>query len=145
MSRLATRIIRLSAGYDLLLTAAFPLPFTAPLAFDGLRLLQTTLGTTGQLPDPGDLVALLFANMMGSLVVVWSVFRLLRPTLLAGAGDATARFLFALAMASCLLSGGTTILWGLLILELGWGLLQAWVVQRERRRARGAGALAYAG
>jgi hypothetical protein len=75
----------------------------------------------------------MFANLMGSLVVVWSVFRLARPSRAAGAADTAARILFSLGMAAALIQGGSPLVLGMLILEVLWALVQGVVVVSARR------------
>ncbi len=136
----AVRVIRASAVYDLVVTSAFALPWTVGVVFAGIGWVHGTLGLSGALPSPDSAFTVLFANLMGSLVVVWSVVRLLRPSLALGVADTCARFLFALGMASALSSGGTGLLAGFLVAEVAWGLVQAGVVVsalRARARSRG--------
>ncbi|PJN24556.1 hypothetical protein CG736_18050 [Kitasatospora sp. CB02891] len=66
-----------------------------------------TLGA-GELPPP-EPVLTLFANLMGSLVVVWALLRLLRPLPVHGRYDSAARLLFACRQA--LAHGATGLLW----------------------------------
>jgi hypothetical protein len=67
------RIVRASAWYDLVITAGFATPWTYGLLHDALSSLGGALGL-GVLPalDP---VQTLYANLMGSVVVVWAILR----------------------------------------------------------------------
>jgi hypothetical protein len=78
-------------------------------------------------------MTLLFASLMGSLVLVWSVLRLLRPTAELGLADTVARLLFASWMAVALANGATGMLVGFLVAELGWAAAQGRVVLPLRR------------
>jgi hypothetical protein len=127
------RTVRISAFYDLIVTAGFALPFAAPAVFEGFEVLHAALGLPGSVPDAGDPYTLMFANLMGSLVVVWSVFRLARPSRAAGAADTAARILFSLGMAAALIQGGSPLVLGMLILEVLWALVQGVVVVSARR------------
>src|SRR5690348_11077418 len=94
------RLVRASAWYDLLVTAAFATPWTYALAHGALSALGEALGL-GAFP-PLDPVQTLYANLMGSVVVVWSVLRLRRTIPAHGLYDASARVLFSLWMAYAL-------------------------------------------
>ncbi|WP_277209308.1 hypothetical protein [Isoptericola croceus] len=131
----ALRIVRLSAAYDLLVTAPFALPWTAALVLSGLAGAHATLGLGGAAPDPGDVFVLLFASLTGSVVTVWALVRLWRPSLALGLADSVARALFALAMVVALASGASTVVVGFLVPEILWGVVQAGAVLRAWRRA----------
>ncbi len=129
------RIIRQSAGYDLLVTAPFALPWTAGLVFDGLAELNEALGLGGVTPAANDVVTVMFANLMGSIVVVWAVFRIARPTIAAGVADTAARVLFSLGMTVALINGASALIGVLLTLELVWALVQGFALLPSRRQA----------
>ncbi len=129
------RVIRISALYDLVITAGFALPWTAVLVFGGLAQAHEALGLTGITPSPDDVFTVMFANLMGSIVVVWAVFRILRPTIAAGVADTTARLLFSVGMATALLNGATALTGVLLAFELAWVVVQGGAVLAHRRRA----------
>ena len=95
----ALRTIRRSALYDLIVTLPFATPWTARWLFAGLGALHEALGLPGPRPVLVDAIPVLFANLMGSLVVVWSITRLHAPTLSHGVADTAARGAFALWMA----------------------------------------------
>jgi hypothetical protein len=71
----ALRVVRLSALYDLVVTAGFAFAVTATAIFDVLRGVHENLGLTGLMPDPGDPFTVMFANLMGSVVTVWLTAR----------------------------------------------------------------------
>ena len=75
-------------------------------------------------PSADAVYTVLFANLMGSLVVVWSLYRLVRPSRAAGAADVAARTLFSLAMVAALASGASPLLLALLVPEAAWGVVQ---------------------
>ena len=120
----ARRVVRASAIYDLVTTVGF-LPFLAPALFGLLASAHLSLGLTGAPPDAADVYTVMFANLMGGLVVVWSAFRLVRPSLLAGAADSAGRALFATGMAIAIVHGASSLLWPMLVLEVLWGVAQA--------------------
>jgi hypothetical protein len=118
------RIVALSALYDLLVTGAFATPWTARLAVAQLASLHTTLGLRGLVPSIDGVVPLFFANLMGSLVVVWALVRLRARTAFLGAADTLGRVLFSTWMIYGLIHGATPLLGVLLVLEIGWGIVQ---------------------
>ncbi len=130
----ARTIVRASAIYDLLVTVPFALPVTATWLFTALHTLHENLGLTGATPDAGAVFTLMFANLMGSVVSVWALFRIARPTLAAGVADTGARVLFSLGMITALAGGASPLVVVMLVLEVAWGVVQGVAVLRARRR-----------
>lgn len=128
----ALRTIRRSALYDLIVTAPFATPWTARWVLDALGALHDTLGLPGQRPALADPFAVLFANLMGSLVVLWSIVRLRAPTLDHGRSDTIARVLFSLWMAWALIAGASPLIGGFLAAELAWAAVQLRAVRAAR-------------
>jgi hypothetical protein len=112
-------VVRGSAWYDLIVTAAFATPWS----FAFVHGLLSALNLPGELPafQP---VHLLMANLLGSLVCVWAVLRIRDPQAFYGRYDAVARFLFAAWQAYALLHGASSILLVFLVFELAWGIAQ---------------------
>jgi hypothetical protein len=131
----AIGVVRASAFYDLVATVGFAFPFTAPLIFTGLGALNDALGLAGATPDPTDPFTVMFANLMGGLVIVWAVFRLARPSREAGAADVVGRLFFSLGMVAALLNGASSLVGVLLVLEVLWAVVQAAAVVTARPRA----------
>ena len=77
------RIVRASGWYDLLVTWPFVLPWTFAWLYAQLGMLAAVLGLPGTL-HPLDTTHMLLANLLGSVVVVWSVARIVAPTVLLG-------------------------------------------------------------
>lgn len=127
----ARRVVFLSALYDLLVTWPFATPWTARLLTDWLTAAHEALGLPGFAPSVEG-VGLLFANLMGSIVVVWSVVRLRSPTIALGRADTMGRVLFSTWMTWALVSGASPVLLPFLVLEAGWALLQGVVVLGSR-------------
>jgi len=125
------RIVRASAGWDLLVTAGFATPWTFTLVHAALNAVGGTLGL-GAFPEL-DLMQVLYANLMGSVVVVWSLLRLIRPLEIHGLFDGIARVLFSTWMAYALTRGAPNLVWAFLIPEMMWGVVQLapWVVRGE--------------
>ena len=78
MSRSLRRLVWWSALYDLVVTAPFATPLTAPLAITQLHGLHTALGLPGTIPEFAPM-HLFFVNLFGTIVVLWSAVRLLDP------------------------------------------------------------------
>jgi hypothetical protein len=116
------QIVRASAWYDLLLTVPFATPWTFALVHAQLSAINQALG--GSALPAFTAFHLLFACLMGSVVLVWSVLRLRRTEARLGRYDGVARFLFALWMGWTLLMTGAPLLWLFLVPEFAWGVAQ---------------------
>ena len=125
------RIVRSSALYDLIVTAAFATPWTLALLHTALNALSDALGLRG-LPEL-DVMQVFYANLMGSVVLVWSTLRIVRPQVIHGLMDGIARVLFSTWMVYALAHGGPEILWGFLAIEAAWGAVQLTLWPRARR------------
>jgi hypothetical protein len=125
------RLVRSSAVYDLVVTAGFATPWTFALLHAALDAASGALGLRG-FPEL-DLMQVFYANLMGSVVVVWSLLRVVRPQAIYGLFDGIARVLFASAMVYALAHGGPEILWGFLVVEAAWGAAQLGLWPRGRR------------
>ena len=116
------RIVRASALYDLLLTAPFATPWTFALPHAQLSTFNQALG--GSTLPAFTPFHVLFACLMGSVVLVWSVLRLHRTEAILGRYDGIGRFLFALWMGWTLASTGAPLLWLFVVPEFAWGVAQ---------------------
>ena len=123
------RVVWFSALYDLILTAPFATPWSFEISRGQLSALSQALG--GQPLPTFDAVQALFALLMGSIVLVWSVLRLRGPTLQLGRYDAAGRALFSLWMAWAWWLTGAPVLLLFLLPEIGWAVAQAWPVRRD--------------
>jgi hypothetical protein len=125
------RLVRSSAVYDLIVTAGFATPWTFTLLHAALDAASGALGLRG---FPAlDLMQVFYANLMGSVVVVWSLLRVVRPQVIHGLFDGIARVLFSSAMVYALAHGGPELLWGFLAVEATWGAAQLGLWSRARR------------
>lgn len=113
-------LVRSSAIYDLVFTAAFAIPGLAALKIGLLGDIHHGLGLSGSFPV-FDTMHLFFVHLLGAVVVVWSVLRLVEPRPLYGLYDSVARFAFTFCMALALAEGGTELVWFFLIPEFLWG------------------------
>ena len=116
------RIFLASAWYDLVVTAVFATPWTLALLYALLATIHRALGLgpLQLLPPEG----VLYANFFGSVVIVWAVLRLRSGLVWLARYDAAARFMFSAAMIHALISGASPLLWGFLVIELTFGILQ---------------------
>lgn len=126
------KIVRASAVYDVLLTAPFATPWTFALLYDQLSAINQSLGGA-PLPAFGPFHVMI-ACLMGTVVLLWSVLRLVQPTVLLGRFDGIGRFLFSIWMGWALLSTGAPVLWLFVIPEFMWGVAQWWPVETDNCR-----------
>ncbi|MGP3978922.1 hypothetical protein ACTWQF_33895 [Streptomyces sp. 8N114] len=66
----------------------------------------------------------LYADMMGSLVVVRALLRIVKPLPAHGLFDGAARTLFSMRLAYALVHGATEVLWPVLAVEIVFGVVQ---------------------
>ena len=117
------QVVRASAAYDLVVTAPFATPWTLAWLHAGLQQLAAALGVA---PLPAlDPLHVLFANLLGIVVVAWSLVRLRRPTVELGRFDAGARLGFALAQCFALVHGASPLVAGFTAFELAFFVAQA--------------------
>lgn len=124
------RLVRASAIYDVLMTAAFATPWTLLLLRQHLSDLNVSLGGA-----PLPLFApfhLLIGSLLGSVVLVWSALRIADPQPRFGRYDAVARYLFSLWMLWALAVTGEPVLWLFVVPELAWGIAQSLPLARAR-------------
>ncbi|OEO31165.1 hypothetical protein VW23_017500 [Devosia insulae DS-56] len=123
------RIVRASALYDLIVTAPFATPWTFTLLGSLLAAIDATLGLPGSIEAPQGL-AMLMGNLMGSVVLVWSVARYRLGLPILGRYDAVARLLFAAWQIHALASGMSWVVLPFLAVEIGMGIAQSLPVRR---------------
>ena len=122
-------LVRTSAWYDLIATLPFATPWSFVWMYGGLAMAAQALGLPGTV-HPLDATHVLLANMLGSVVVVWSMARLLAPNVLFGRLDGVARLMFAAWQIFAYLSGANAIVLGFTAFELLFGVLQWLPVER---------------
>ncbi|APA67737.1 hypothetical protein [Janthinobacterium sp. 1_2014MBL_MicDiv] len=130
------RLVRASAIYDVFMTAAFATPWTFLLLHEHLSTVNVRLGGV-PLPvfEP---FHLLISSLLSSVVMVWSMLRIVDPQPRLGRYDAAARYLFSLWMAWALLVTGQPVLWLFIVPELAWGLAQSLPLHRRGATRGGA-------
>ncbi len=122
-------IVRASAWYDLLVTWPFATPWTFVWLYGSMAALAQSLALPGTV-HPLDATHVMFANLLGSVVVVWSLARVLSPSIRLGRLDGIARFLFAAWQVNAFLSGASAIVLGFTVFELIFGVLQFLPVEK---------------
>ena len=118
------RIFRFSAWYDIVVTAAFATPWSFIFVIGLIADASQAIGLPGQMITP-DVFHIFFANLLGSIVLVWSVARLKLNRLIMVRYDAVGRLLFSIWMAYALLTGASFFIVFLLIPEVILAVLQA--------------------
>lgn len=130
------RIVWASALYDWIVTAPFAFPVLVSWHLSLLTWLHHLLGLAGAIPSSFEPLHLFFINLMGSIVIVWSTLRLVKPDPLLGLFDGFARVLFSAWMFYYLAVWNVTgLLWFLVIPESLWGVIQLygyWLFKKER-------------
>lgn len=127
------RIVRASAWYDLLVTFPFAIAPGVSLVWPLFDALQRRM--TGQALPPLDAHGMLFANFFGSVVVVWSLVRLVYDDPRLGRFDGVARLLFTAAMLRALHHGAAAALLGFVVVEAAFGVLQLVPLRASRSSA----------
>ena len=122
------RLVRASGVYDLLVTALFATPWTFALAHNQLSATNQALGGTA-LPVFAPF-HILFACLLGSVVLIWSLLRIADPQQRFGRFDGAARMMFATWMGWALITTGEPLLWIFILPELAWGIAQWWPVRK---------------
>ncbi|RBB97064.1 hypothetical protein C3E97_029095 [Pseudomonas sp. MWU12-2115] len=125
-------VVRGSAWYDLIVTAAFATPWSFAALHGALTALSQALDLPGELPAFAP-AHMLMANLLGSVVCVWAVLRIRDPQALYGRYDAVARFLFAAWQGYALAHGASSLLVVFLVFELAWGVAQVLPVRTPSR------------
>jgi len=126
------RVVRGSAWYDLLVTAAFVTPWSFAALHGLLISVSQAFDLPGELPafEP---MHMLMANLLGSIVCVWAVLRIRDPQQVYGRYDAVGRFLFSAWQLYALLHGASSLLVIFLFFELAWGVAQVLPVSPSSR------------
>lgn len=125
-------IVRASSVYDLIMTAGFMTPWSASLVLKGFAALSAALALERPVPT-FDVNSMLFANLLGSIVIVWSFWRLMHPSRSVGVYDAYARALFAFWQIFAVAHGASFLILGFTVLEVGFAIAQMLPVNDTRK------------
>lgn len=123
------RIIRASALYDIVQILPFATPWTFALFYHQLSQLNVWLGADA-LPAFAPLHFVL-SSLLGTLVLLWSLYRLGTPSRRLGRFDAIGRLVFAFWIAWAMLQVAMPALWIFLLPELVWGVLESLPVDQS--------------
>jgi hypothetical protein len=126
------RLVKGSAWYDLIVTAAFVTPWSFAALHGVLLSVSQAFNVSGELP-PFEPMHMLVANLLGSIVCVWAVLRIRDPQQVYGWYDAVGRFLFSAWQLYALLHGASSLLAIFLFFELAWGVAQVLPVRAPSR------------
>lgn len=122
-SRMNLKIVRASAWYDLVVTSALMTPWTAAMLLALLASLSAQLGL-----DRGfaalDATQMMLANLLGSVVVVWSLWRVCHPSQHSGHYDVMARVLFAVWQVYAVSQGASYLILVFTAMEIVFGIAQ---------------------
>jgi hypothetical protein len=126
------QLVRGSAWYDLIVTAAFATPWSFAALHGLLSSVSQAFNLSGELPafEP---MHMLMANLLGSIVCVWAVLRIRDPQQVFGRYDAAGRFLFSAWQLYALVQGASSLLVIFLFFELAWGVVQVLPVRAPSR------------
>ncbi len=125
-----SRVIRVCAGFDLLVTGLLALPLTARVFVSTLYGLERALGGAAQTPELPP-IAWFFTNLAGALGVLWALVRIVRPEPWLARADALGRVGVGALIASYLLAGEVpSLLWAFVATEWAGAAAQAWVTRR---------------
>jgi hypothetical protein len=128
LQRDPTGIVFASALYDFAVTAPFSTPWSARWVEGLLRAAHERWQLPGQPLTLDDPHTLLFANLLGTVVLVWAFVRLRHPSRELGLADTVARGAFAAWMLYALSQGSSALLWGFAVPEVLWAVVQAGAV-----------------
>lgn len=131
-------IVRTSAAYDLVTCIGFVTPWTYGPSLELIIGAGRLFGLSGTIPvfDP---MHVLFVNLMGSAVLVWSLARLMFPTQALGRFDALSRALFAVWELWAVANGAPKVILAFLVFEIAFGIAEIIPVEAGQAESRIAG------
>lgn len=127
-------IVRASAWYDLVATIGFATPWTVGPSLALVLGAGRAMGLEAAQPTFGP-IQMLFANLMGSLVLVWALARLIFPTQAMGRFDALSRALFAIWEVWAVLQGAPLVILSFTVFEIVFGVAEILPVNRQQTSA----------
>lgn len=128
---MADRIFKGVAGFDLVVTLSFALPFFAEALIVGIYLLDglAGFGTPALYFETGPF-GMMFVHIMGVLGVVWALARMRMPVASLARMDAMARLAVAAPIVYAIGSGATPVLWLFVATEIGGSALQFYALRK---------------
>jgi hypothetical protein len=127
-------IVRVSAAYDLFTVLGFVTPWTMGPTLALVLRAGHIVGLQGDQPtfDP---TQMLFANLMGSAVLVWALARLTFPTQAMGRFDALSRALFGIWEVWAVWHGAPAIILAFTVAEIAFGIAELLPVKPQEESA----------
>ena len=135
-SRMNLKIVRASAWYDLVVTSALMTPWTAAIVLSLLASLSAQLGLERGFA-PLDAVPMMLANLLGSVVVVWSLWRVRHASQRVGHYDVIARVLFAVWQVYAVSQGASYLILVVTAMEIVFGIAQLLPVREAGDQPQG--------
>lgn len=123
------KIVLGSAIYDLIVTAPFATPWSFAIARSQLDGINQLLG--GAALPAFEPFHVLFACLLGSVVLVWALLRISDPQQRFGRFDGVARLLFSTWMVWTLSVTGAPLLWLFIVPEMAFCVAQWLPVRRD--------------
>ena len=128
-------VVRVSAAYDLIAVLGFATPWTTGPTLALIFGIGQIIGLQPAHPS-FDPVQMLFANLMGSAVLVWALARLTFPTQTMGRYDALSRGLFAIWEIWAVWHGAPAIVLAFTVGEVVFGVAELLPVNAEESAAQ---------
>jgi hypothetical protein len=126
------KICRLVAVWDLFLTVPFAVPGIHIRVLQLLSRVHYHLSPDVPFPEFYGL-HVFFVQLFGILAVLWAIARICRPDAYLAACDLTGRFVVAAVMVYYVCIGTSLTILAFSASEIGFGLLQAAILIREKR------------
>ncbi len=114
-----------SALYDFIAAGVYVLPVVAMWYLNStLHSAHQTWGTSGDFPA-FDHLHVIFVNLFGGFVVMWSTLRIIKRTPVFALCDGLLRFYFAIIMLFYVLNWQvTSLIYAFILMEIFWGYWQ---------------------
>ena len=123
------KIVRLSGMYDFI----FTIPFVTPWSFQLLNHFLNQLSPTPTFAP----IHVVFVNLFGSIVIIWSILRIRYPMAIYGAYDAAGRLLFSIwFMTYLLIHAFHPVMFIFAVFEIMWFIIQAYGFWKLPKLAR---------
>ncbi len=117
-------INRASGIFDIALMLPFAIPGVAGWVILQIQAIHEALSLSGSMPEFSPF-HLMFVNLMACITIVWSVLRVMNPSVLYGIYDTIVRLIIIIIMLVYLLAYDVSqIIWLFVLLESGWAAFQ---------------------
>jgi len=125
-----------SAIYDYIAAGIFAFPIIAQWYLNNImHETHALLGSVGHYPKFEEPFYLLFVNLFGGFVIMWSTLRISLRLPVFGLCDGLLRVYFGcLMLSSTLLWSSSVMLYVFVFFEFGWGLSQLFLYVAQRKK-----------